>query len=310
MPISVTSISPSVGRPAGWEYVEIEGSGFDQNPFPPPISHVGDIAPPVRVFFGSLEASDVEVYSAGGSSFIRCRTPRYVDGKDFPVDVDVRIENVLNPETHTEVDGFTYQKVNVTSANNGNFILGRIIDTLRDEIDRQTTVKVVAHRTHTDFDSDPSDGLELIDEADIPAIHLGFPSIVLGSSVHLEKDFVEDVGGRKFNQRPTRPRDLIFPISIYDESSSRLMANMQILHRFPEEWGVLYVEKLPGDASHGYAEYDMDWERGMSSSEDSSFGNLLIASGELRIRGVYIDRINGMVWRETFAIGSDGVTVL
>ncbi len=103
----ITGISPTAGPLDGGTIVTISGGGFEL---------------PVQVLFGTLEATDVQVFndtSIADNDVITCRTPDYSQsGQVPPFSVNVQVTNLQNGLSDTSAQTFTFgDTLYITQAN-------------------------------------------------------------------------------------------------------------------------------------------------------------------------------------------------
>lgn len=94
---AITGISPTAGPLDGGTMVTIIGHGFEV---------------PVQVLFGTLEATDIQVFddqSFGDNDLITCRTPdQSQQGQTPPFSVEVKVTNLATGNNATSPQNFTY----------------------------------------------------------------------------------------------------------------------------------------------------------------------------------------------------------
>lgn len=306
MALAISSITPSEGVTAGNTFVTIEGTDFDYHPYPPlQEGFIGDPGPPLRVFFGLLEATKVKVQpkpgGLPGETIIECVTPRYTgDPKSIPSMVDVVVENLLNPGTVTESDGFKYKHTSVNPAQSIS-VLYLTHQCLLRELTRQIPAKDIVDRTHTDFDGSTGDGLNVVQIADIPALLVGGPELVRSDGIYRQGDLEIVTGSGEFKiLKAANPRDLVYTLQLVDEHMGRLLNFVDLLSNFVDENGRLAVELVLDDPSQGFAYFDLDWLDDMNVNTQASKDNLISAVGTIAVRGVPFTRIDGIQTENTF----------
>lgn len=305
MPLAITTITPAVGFTAGKDFITIEGTDFDQHPDPSTISgFIGDPGPSVKVKIGHLYAKEVNVRpkpgGAPGETIIECLTPRYVgDPQAIPATVDVVVENLLNPGTVTEVGGFKYRHQDVKPSTAPG-VLFCVVKNLINELARQIPLKDVVDRTHTDYDENTGDSLNVVKAADTPALLVGGID-TSRSEMHKQYDQEVEVspGEYKALAAPT-VLDLVFTLTLIDEHKGRLYNLTNLLTNFVDENGRLGVELVQGDPSQGFTYFDLEWVETPNVDDRSGRNNLVTSVGRLAVLGVPVTRVEGVHIANTY----------
>jgi len=314
MALSILSVSPAVGETPGQTRITIEGTDFDIHPFPPVVTgYIGDsLGPSVKVTVGGIEAERVWVFpkpgGAPGETTIECSTPRFVgDPATLPTSVDVVVENLINPGSVTSVGAFKYQHPSAVTTS----FLFLVVRALVQELRRQIPFNKIALRTHTDYDSDTIDGLNLVDEAEIPILLLRGPTLTKAEGNYFQGEIIDEdadpLEWRKF--REMTPYDLSFSLLIVDKSVQRLINYASMLSMFYQENGRLRVEKVTGDPTQGFYEYDLDEGTPIDVNQVGNNDNLSTASGSIIVRGVVIERLTGVEREKAIKLGEEDVNI-
>lgn len=318
MAIAFTSITPSEGVTSGKTRVKIEGENFDIHPFPPTQSgYIGSsLGPSLQVFFDGVEAENVIVYPKPGGTptetIIECNIPRFVGSPDdVPVDVDLKIVNLINPETFVESNAFMYVFPDAAGVSS----LSKVVYCLMQEFNRQTPIPSaqIVQRVHVDFDDSPLDGLNIMQIAETPTLALLGPDISRSPSYHNASSNVVDVDGTPLGFRTFRQleaSDLSFDLLLIDENDLRLINLVDMLNRFCVDNGTLKIEKTFGDPTQGFLEFDMEWDNMFSLNQTPNKDNLVTASASITIRGVELERLEGVETGLAIVIDEQGCIIL
>ncbi len=297
MAIVVDSITPNIGITGGRERITIKGSGYDIHPFPPVQSgYIGKLDPSLTVKIDGYLCTDVQVYEDGGFSYIECSTPRYLGSwKDIPKLVDVEIENLLNPENLVVSNAFTYRKQDVTTRQN-DFIYNKVLRALVLELRRQVTVNDVHTRVHKDFDGNPVDSKNEPLLTSIPYLIISGPDVKNSKAVYSQKYFVaKQADDTDAYFTPSQVKDFSFDLILVDNHQGRLMSNASILQTFVQDNVHLNIPCDENDYSKGFFEFDMMWDENVSVTQDAGWDNTVSASATIRVMGVPVDRIDGLI---------------
>lgn len=247
----VGNVSPAVGPPSGTVLVRVLGGGFriPDEPvlIPGPIPEAG---PTVEVTVGGAPASKVIVASAGKLYF---QPPKrsFVDpanGKplDGPFAEDIVITNLDNSgvpiagETVTVTDGFTYQRVDLSSANPSR--VQQLWRTLL-RLWKSETITNVVDSTHTDFDDTETDLLNITALAQLPAIILTGPDLIENRFFTQNQNVeVDQANGDVFIFQKPRYVDLEFDVTLITNHKGQLTNLIDLATIFLERNKYIYLD--------------------------------------------------------------------
>lgn len=289
---SIASISPSSGHTGGGQQlVEITGTGFQLWAIPPPSNRpAGDVRwPTVEVLFGGKPAPLVIVASATRLlvrppvSPLEAAKPDHGEGA-----VDVVVRNIdedgatIAGETVTLAGGYRYRRRQMSDETN----LQRVVRALIHELKRQV-IENVSITTHSDYDLDTTDMLDVVDVATIPALVIfgpivqenrtyGYPGPILVKRTATESDVVAQATD-----------DLFFTMICVSDSKAESLNLQAAVREFFVENSYLTVQRDSQDSSKGFVSYAIDLDQAglapVPSADQKS--NLRSFSGSFVVRG-------------------------
>lgn len=295
----VGNLSPATGAPTGGALVRVTGGNFRLPDEPPHTGGVTPAAPPtVEVLVGGVAAPQVIVARAGLLFF---RTPKRAlvnaDGSPIagPVAVNVEIRNidddgVLIPgETVTVTNGFAYTRTSLASSNRAAIttVTEALIRLLRSEVLGNTVLD-----THTDYDRTSSDGLNIVELAELPAVVLTGPDVTENRFFTPNTNPKSDGDYGWLEHRRHLYLDLTFDVAVVTHGTAQL-TNLQelllvVLDRNPE------LTVVRGSDTYSY---ELDWvpESLLSVERQPAQikSNVRVAKGQLVIRGVNVGSLAG-----------------
>lgn len=292
---TLTGITPSSGHPGGKELVRIEGTNFALPPSPPSSGYVGgSYIETVEIVINGLPATEVKVWT---DQIITCLTPAYRGSpSDLSADpglsVDVIIRNIGPPEEEdTFLDAFTYKRTDLAR---GDSSLTHVVRQLIRELRRQVIDYVVVG-SHIDFDGDPSDALDMVELAEIPAISLFGPDISEDKFRRSPKQpSTQEIGSLEYSKK-REPRICILGWSITVTAKGQiegLNLSNELVEFFNRNQR-LVVDVDSTDPSAGTVEFDMYLVDGPSRSGSANDDQVASYTARFEIHGVPIDSDEG-----------------
>ena len=298
-----TSIDPATVHTGGVALASIAGTNFRVPPLPPPnLGRVADpVGPGVAVLFDGepsdlvmvlsatrllvrvppspIEVVQANAYGEGAVSV----TIRNLDGDGVPIPG----EEVVAP------DALTYQRAQLATETDLTRIVRELIRALRREV-----IANVSHSTHTDFDSDPADLLNITELAEVPGLALLGPTLNENRFYSInEKPSADDpLWSRERNvRRVPYTVDLTFVLVGVTDQKQESINLMALATQFFERNPFMYLQRDPADASAGRAKYEMDFVedgdlRDVSTPNES---NIRAFSGTFVIRGFDVEGVAG-----------------
>lgn len=291
MALTISTITPTSGLTSGQKLVIITGVDFDLA--------TTTVLIPMGVKFGGVAATNVQVQTTGR---LTCITPE----KD-PGAVDVEVENLINPATDTLVGGYTYARPDLKQESGVVFATRSLIRKLK----RQIITEVVLS-THTDYDADTGDGLNLTELGRVPAIVLSGPRMPTNRFYSSNEPQLVDIGGGLQEiRREQRVVDLEFDFQLVDKTTYRLHNLMHQMTLFFHKNKFLEVDRVPGTPSQGQVQHEMEMLPGGEPDHAAvgSNSNIQAARGGLVIRGFVVEDETPLGVQETKPIAGE-VTLL
>lgn len=298
-----TSTDPATIHTGGQCLVNIIGTGFRVPPLPPPnLGQIADpVGPGVEVLFGDAASALVMVLS---ETRLLVRAPPspidVVKANDYGEgSVSITIRNLDDdgvPIPGEEViapDALTYQRAQLATETD----LTRLVRTLIRML-RRETIANVSHSTHTDFDADPSDLLNITELAELPGIAILGPTLnenrFYSTNVNPSADDPLWAGERNVWRVPYTV-DVNFTIVGVTDQKQEMLNLLPLVTQFFERNPFIYLQRDPDDASAGSVRYEMDFTadgdlRDVSAPNES---NLRAFSGTFVIRGFDVEGVAG-----------------
>ncbi len=286
---TIASISPTTGRAGGQQIVTILGTGF-RLPNAPPASGPAPTPPAsVRVTFGTRTAPRVLVLS---TTELRVITPAGVPGAA----VAVAVQNLdpdgvaISGELVTSAGAFTFRRPDYTSKE---WALQRVVRAVI-RLMKEQFLENTVHTTNTDFDSDTSDGLNIVEVSSLPAC------VVAGPEVRENRFFSQN--DRRFEAGPggsvealpvAWTADLVFTIAILSSSAMELLAMLEAFPVLVNANDFLTIDRSRTDPSLGTVSWEMDFAAGgdprvMNTPNNS---NVRCFTAQIEVRGVDLDPV-------------------
>jgi hypothetical protein len=258
---TITSISPSVGHTGGLNAVEIIGTGFQTWTIPPSPGH--RLPPPwptVEVLFNGVPGTEVAVVSPT-RLYVRVPTsPLVVASPSFSEGaVAVTVRNLsrdgapIAGETTTVPDLYSYARAQLSIETDFARLCRQVL-----LLFKQNVIDNVSATTHSDFDLDVSDMLNVVDVAKVPAIVIFGPTLIDNRfySVNGRQNYpVSETEGDRYS--PPDTDDLLFTlVAITDLKNESLSLMSQIKQLFKRHrW--LQFARDPNNPAAGFVKYDM-----------------------------------------------------
>lgn len=276
MALTVTSVSPASGLTGGRELAVIDGTDFN-------ISVDSDGKARMRVKFGAAEATRVRVRS---TTRLDCLTP--ISPLNDPGVVSVTVEDLDAVTSATLANAFTYKRPTIGGVKSD---LWYVVDRLIVEMRRQIIANVVL-TTQIEYDADPSDILDVVENAKVPALVLVGPDVTetRGPHARIIED-LEPVGGGAWERRRSQDVETLrFMLHVIDDKTVRATNLLKEVISFFRRNDVLRVPRDSSDPNSPIEEIEMrppnpgSWR---SNTNANNF-NLRHYSGEFSIVGVPI----------------------
>ena len=293
VPLIIT-VTPTEGLTGGNNSVELKTNNAR---LPPAVSSTGyvggSVQETVQVFFGTAQATKVQVVSKGR---VLCRAP-----KNSPGTYDVTMKNlddngdVIPGEEYTKAAAYTTARPDLTydPAKTSDFV--RIIETLILAM-RSEIIDNVGLTVHTDYDEETGDYINVTKQAELPALTLIGPD-VLENRFHTTNEIQYSGISPVIGLIPPYTVDLQFQIIGASESTRQLIellfATVQFFHRNSS------ISMLcdPDNPSLGSNKWDMDFiEEGGEPEVTSKLGqsNVRSFSATVFIRGFDLADFRGV----------------
>lgn len=199
---NVIRLTPNTGLTSGRNFVEIIGSGFRLPPTPPLSGSVPKPSSSVRVKFGTAVSVKVMVITQGRLivevplAKLPVVKPNFGAGS-----VDITVENISQSgqiigDPFILPGGYTYTRKDLAEESSVLTLSRAVIQ----ELQRQTISNVVMS-THTDYDGNFTDGLNITELASLPALIVTGPKLVENKTNNLPvKPYVTYTSSGQSNQ--------------------------------------------------------------------------------------------------------------
>jgi hypothetical protein len=291
---TILSVSPSSGHTGGKTLVVVTGTNFRPPDAPPPTGPAPTPPPSVRVRFGGLDATRVEVFS---STQLQCLTPWAADYAAPEGLVDVEVANldadgdVVVGEVATLVDGFSYALPDLSVEG----ALATAMRAMLRELKRQITPNV-SFTVHTDYDPVTGDLLNLANVQALPALVIGEFDVV--DSERFPTLGEEDVaaGADRFaTMRAPSIVELRFALIGISNDPIEILNLLETTKGFFRKNVRLVVPRDVADSAAGTIEYDLAAAFGATSRVTHAGDNSNVESfaADVRIDGVRLEGIPG-----------------
>jgi hypothetical protein len=288
---TISTITPNLGHSGGQTLIEIDGTGFALPPAPPSVGVAPVPFPSVSVSIGGRMATQVAVVS---SSLIYCLTPKGDPGA--PVDVVLwnndATGTLIPGEVVTAVAAYTFQRPDLTEESE----LARVVRAFIQEVKRQVHPNV-SFSTHTDYDGDTGDLLNLAYVESMPAIILGNLDVPEDRihAVNAPQEFTSG-SGNFITRRPPVVVDVTMTLVGVTDNPITILNLMQAVRMFFKKNAWLELDRDATDATLGSVKYELDWSfaGGVAVSHQGDNSNVESFGGSVVIRGVLLEDMPGI----------------
>ncbi len=291
---TIAAITPSTGHTGGRTLVEITGTGF-RVPEYPPSAGATDTPITVRVTFGGEEA---EVFGIVDEETLLVLTPSH-DESGVPATAlnqaiaasDVTVTNLdddgeaISGESATAAEAFSFRKpiLNVATTTE------RVLKELQRQFQRALPRGVeLVYDPHTDFDDETGDALNIVRFARLPGVGLTglrLPKSEVGAERADVEVAIDD--DRTVIRRPSIRRDAFLTVMAASDNRDELMRLELAIEQIFEKLTEVRIPMDPGDATRGYATYQVQYGRGeVTMGDRQGLGNVMATTGELAIMGI------------------------
>lgn len=291
---TLTAVTPNAGHTGGQTLVEITGTGF-RVPDYPPAEGVTETPATVRVTFGGDVGALVGVID---EETLLVLTPSH-DESGVPATSlneaiaasDVTVENLdddgepIVGESATLAEAFSFRKpiLNVPTTTE------RILKELQVQLQRALPRGVeLVYQPHTDYDDATGDALNAVRFTKLPGVGLtGLrtpKSQVAGDRGELVVPIDDE---RSVTRRAPIKRDAFLTVVAASDSTLELGRLELAIQQIFEKLTRVRIPLDIGDASRGYAEYDVLYGHGeVTHGDRQGVANVAAATGELQIVGI------------------------
>jgi len=283
---TISAVTLDIGPTSGWQYVKIEGTGF-QEPLPPQILGPVPIpTPTIAITFGGSPVREIDIAS---DTVLYVLTPIGDPGL-----VDIELANidpngvVIPGEVVVASDAYTYKMPSLHDDND----FTRVCETVIKEFRRQVLINTV-RGTHTDFSADPLSGRTLI--AKLPGVAIFGPKLT-ANRIHTYREN-EHSGGNPaltFDARRRVARvDLEYSVlgisNIYRETLN-MMANFQL---FFDRNTTIRLQRDETDLTKGFVDYELVLTEPARLDGSPNRSNVVLFRGGFLIRAFEIESYAG-----------------
>jgi len=297
-PPTISAVTPALVHTGGGTLVEITGTNFRVPVIPPPGGGVAaPVGPTVQVTFGGEAAQFVGVINSTRlivrvpQSPLPLTPPAYGEGS-----VDVVVTN-LDPdglpiagESVTLVDGLTYERPQLANESIVTRVTRQLVLWMRQQV-----LPNVTTTTHTDYDEDPSDGLNITELAQLPGIALIGPDLEENRFFSLnQQPVVDTLTGVQVRQVPYTV-DMAFSVLGVSDNQQELLNMMTVVQQFFHRNKYLRLLRDATDPNSGEVSYEMEVVEGgdMRTFGAPNTSNIRTFSGTIVVRGVDLEDIEG-----------------
>lgn len=298
---TITAVLPTTVPTGGLTLIEITGTNFNVPSLPPLSAGVATPQPPpMLVDFDGVAGTQVAVVSSTRLFVLVPKSPiepikanNYGEGS-----VDVRVVNLdangdpVPGEEATAVDGLAYARVQLASESD----LTRLVRQVVREF-RLQTIPNVSVSTHTDYDPDTGDLLNITGLAELPGLAL------IGPSLTENRFFSENQAGRPAAATPGEwlirrvpyTVDLQFGIVGVSNLKAELTNLMAVVEGFFERNKFIELQRDPGDPAKGSVRYEIDFteDGDLRTVGTPNTSNIRVFSGTFVIRGFDVEDLTG-----------------
>lgn len=277
--------------------VVVTGTNF-RLPNAPPVSGPAPTPPPsVVVSFGSRVAPRVLVLS---STELRVFLPAGVPGAP----VALAVQNLgptglpIAGELAVRPAAFTFLRPDLASTE---WTLQRVVRAVI-RLCKEQYLENTVHTTHTDFDDDVTDGLNIVAVSKLPAV------VIAGPEVRENRFFSRNDAREEVQQDGTVRKlpvawtaDAVFTFAVFSSSEMEMLALLEAFAIFSNAVTMLTVDRVGSDPSKGSVEYEFDFSSGgdpkvMNTPNNS---NVRCFTAMLEVRGIDLDPVEDLAVDQT-----------
>lgn len=285
---TITSLSVTSGPTQGRTLVCITGTGFAEYPAPPATGVVPVPDPPVKILFGTEEATDVQSESA---TKVWCLTPIADPGTvsvtvtNLDSDGDpVAGETVIKAAAYTFIRPYIRVPTGAGSVDRYRGDLHRLTRQVVLEWQRQVLENVVLKKPNKDFADTPASGVVRLSK--LPGVVLYGPRLSPNRFLTANGYEAHTVSTGVFHRRRrVEARDVAFSFTAVCEGLFEPLNLIEIIDRFFDRNTSIKLLKDPTDSSQGYAEYEMVYTDVASVGTEIDGDNQTVVEGGFFIRG-------------------------
>lgn len=269
---------------------KVIGSGFQLPPAPSTTGVTPAPMPTVRVTVGGVVAPVVLVVS---STELRVQLPRHAAGA-----CDLFVENIdqsgvqIPGEYQTLRDAVTYRRPDL-SAKGERTTLSRVTRAVL-ALFRDTVIPNVNLTVHTDFDSLPMEGANIVEVASLPAIIVTGPKAV-EDRFYSTNESEQRVGpdGVVTRSPPLFVASPTYTVTLLSDSTEELITLISLATSTIDLNSELQIPFDPEDPSRGNASYEFDFSGpgGFETTSQPNESNIRQATATIVVRGVAIEPI-------------------
>lgn len=280
-----TACSPSTVFTGG-QLVTITGANF-QLPYPLPDSNgpIPDPPPTVAVLFGGVPARKVRVLS---SSSLTCVAPAHEPGA-----VAVAIQNLddegdpIVGEAVTAAAAVTYARADLSVADDLDRVTEELVKLLRREV-----ISEVVLTEATDYTDDAGRlQFNITKFAAVPCVTLMGPSL-RDNKFFGEASPEEQRGTNYVRRRNLKTSDLVFKVSVIDNSNRRAIRLAALLTKVLKANAYFYVDRDSADLSKGQVRFDLEADD-LASVGSPSDSDIRVYTGAITIKGFNFEDVAG-----------------
>lgn len=211
--------------------------------------------------------------------------------------VDVTIRNLddlgdpIGGEEVVVANGYSYERVQLATETD----LTRMCRQVIREVRRQVLPNV-SLTTHTDWDGDTEDLLQLVSLAELPGVAILGPDMIENRFYSLNGHLPKTLPGDEVLLRNAPYTvDLAFDVLLVSDSKVELQNLMVLFAQFVDRNPRLSLDRDADDPSAGRVEYEFDFATGgdLVSRRAPNNSNLRIASGSVVVRGFDLEDLAG-----------------
>lgn len=294
VPLIIT-VTPNEGVTSANNIVDLLTNNARLPPDPPETGFVGGSVPvTVEILFGTVPATNVQVISRGR---VICRAPAQAAGV-----VDVTITNLddlgvaIPGETFTKASAYTYKRPNLFFDPDNRSDLTRIVENLIVTM-REQILENVGLTTHTDYDEETGDYLNIAEMAKLPAIVLTGPDMTENRFYSINNLRFDDAASGVEGRRNPYTVDLRFGVIGATDNTRQLIELLYATVQFFHRNRTISMLCDQNDPSAGAVKFDMDFiEEGGEPEVTSRLGesNVRTFSGTVLIRGFNLEDFHGV----------------